>query len=91
MFYIVSKEQEKAAKVSRRLIAIDEVHSNVNLLDEMLISYKKQELPKSELETLQVNDSSSCLGGWLIWVSLVVSGSDWMCKWGQSCLFICKC
>ncbi|XP_067390209.1 ADP-ribosylation factor-binding protein GGA2 [Emydura macquarii macquarii] len=50
---MIKEEQEKAAKVSRRLIAIDEVHSNVNLLDEMLISYKKQELPKCELETLQ--------------------------------------
>uniref|UniRef100_A0A8C8RU51 Golgi associated, gamma adaptin ear containing, ARF binding protein 2 n=1 Tax=Pelusios castaneus TaxID=367368 RepID=A0A8C8RU51_9SAUR len=50
---MIKEEQEEAAKVSRRLNAIDEVHSTVKLLDEMLISYKTQELPKSDLETLQ--------------------------------------
>ncbi|XP_065416428.1 ADP-ribosylation factor-binding protein GGA2 isoform X1 [Chrysemys picta bellii] len=48
-----SKEQEKSAKVSKRLNAIDEVHSSVKLLGEMLTSYKRQEFSKSDLEILQ--------------------------------------
>nr|XP_025041788.1 ADP-ribosylation factor-binding protein GGA2 [Pelodiscus sinensis] len=48
---VVSKEQEKSAQVSKRLDAIGEVHSNVKLLDEMLSSYRRQELPTSDLRS----------------------------------------
>ncbi|XP_038274273.1 probable glutamate--tRNA ligase, mitochondrial isoform X7 [Dermochelys coriacea] len=50
---MIKEEQEKSAKVSKRLNAIDEVHSSVKLLGEMLTSYKRQELPKSDLQILQ--------------------------------------
>uniref|UniRef100_K7FHN2 Golgi associated, gamma adaptin ear containing, ARF binding protein 2 n=1 Tax=Pelodiscus sinensis TaxID=13735 RepID=K7FHN2_PELSI len=52
---VVSKEQEKSAQVSKRLDAIGEVHSNVKLLDEMLSSYRRQELPTSDLQDLQIS------------------------------------
>ncbi|XP_074867061.1 ADP-ribosylation factor-binding protein GGA2 isoform X2 [Carettochelys insculpta] len=50
---MIKEEQEKSAKVSKRLHAIAEVHSNVQLLGEMLTSYKRQELPRSDLQVLQ--------------------------------------
>nr|XP_042708949.1 ADP-ribosylation factor-binding protein GGA2 isoform X4 [Chrysemys picta bellii] len=50
---MIKEEQEKSAKVSKRLNAIDEVHSSVKLLGEMLTSYKRQEFSKSDLEILQ--------------------------------------
>ncbi|XP_050824551.1 ADP-ribosylation factor-binding protein GGA2 isoform X3 [Gopherus flavomarginatus] len=50
---MIKEEQEKSAKVSKRLNAIDEVHSSVKLLGEMLTSYKRQELSKSDLQILQ--------------------------------------
>ncbi|XP_044836449.1 ADP-ribosylation factor-binding protein GGA2 isoform X2 [Mauremys mutica] len=50
---MIKEEQEKSAKVSKRLNAIDEVHSSVKLLGEMLTSYKRQELSTSDLQILQ--------------------------------------
>ncbi|XP_075756063.1 ADP-ribosylation factor-binding protein GGA2 isoform X2 [Pelodiscus sinensis] len=50
---MIKEEQEKSAQVSKRLDAIGEVHSNVKLLDEMLSSYRRQELPTSDLQDLQ--------------------------------------
>uniref|UniRef100_A0A8C0HHN3 Golgi associated, gamma adaptin ear containing, ARF binding protein 2 n=1 Tax=Chelonoidis abingdonii TaxID=106734 RepID=A0A8C0HHN3_CHEAB len=50
---MIKEEQEKSAKVSKRLNAIAEVHSSVKLLGEMLTSYKRQELSKSDLQILQ--------------------------------------
>ncbi|NXC20598.1 GGA1 protein, partial [Corythaeola cristata] len=47
------KEQEKSAKVSRRANAISEVSENVKRMDELLENYKRQELSKSDQETLQ--------------------------------------
>lgn len=50
---MIKEEQEKSAKVSRRVNTISEVSENVKRMDELLESYKRQELPKSDYETLQ--------------------------------------
>ncbi|XP_042720579.1 ADP-ribosylation factor-binding protein GGA2 isoform X3 [Lagopus leucura] len=50
---MIKEEQEKSAKVSRRVNTISEVSENVKRMDELLEGYKKQELPKSDHETLQ--------------------------------------
>uniref|UniRef100_A0A8D0GX05 ADP-ribosylation factor-binding protein GGA2 n=1 Tax=Sphenodon punctatus TaxID=8508 RepID=A0A8D0GX05_SPHPU len=50
---MIKEEQERSARVSKRLNTIQEVQSNVRLLDGMLISYKRQELAQPELERLQ--------------------------------------
>ncbi|NWQ79751.1 GGA2 protein, partial [Columbina picui] len=48
----VREEQEKSAKASRRVNAINEVSENVKRMDELLENYKRQELSKSDQETL---------------------------------------
>uniref|UniRef100_A0A8C2TF17 Golgi associated, gamma adaptin ear containing, ARF binding protein 2 n=1 Tax=Coturnix japonica TaxID=93934 RepID=A0A8C2TF17_COTJA len=50
---MIKEEQEKSAKVSRRENTISEVSENVKRMDELLEGYKRQELPKSDHETLQ--------------------------------------
>lgn len=55
LFNFSSKEQEKSAKASRRANAISEVSENVKRMDELLENYKRQELSKSDQDTLQVN------------------------------------
>ncbi|XP_010288938.1 PREDICTED: ADP-ribosylation factor-binding protein GGA2 [Phaethon lepturus] len=50
---MMKEEQEKSAKVSRRANTISEVSENVKHMDQLLESYKKQELSKSDQETLQ--------------------------------------
>ncbi|POI25156.1 hypothetical protein CIB84_011094, partial [Bambusicola thoracicus] len=50
---MIKEEQEKSAKVSRRVNTISEVSENVKRMDELLEGYKRQELPKSDHETLQ--------------------------------------
>ncbi|NXJ84842.1 GGA2 protein, partial [Trogon melanurus] len=50
---MMQEEQEKSAKVSRRVNTISEVSENVRRMDELLENYKKRELPKSDQETLQ--------------------------------------
>ncbi|XP_031462861.1 ADP-ribosylation factor-binding protein GGA2 [Phasianus colchicus] len=50
---MIKEEQEKSAKVSRRANTISEVSENVKRMDELLEGYKRQELPKSDHETLQ--------------------------------------
>ncbi|NWX07997.1 GGA2 protein, partial [Caloenas nicobarica] len=49
----VREEQEKSAKASRRANAISEVSENVKRMDKLLENYKRQELSKSDQETLQ--------------------------------------
>ncbi|XP_068765260.1 ADP-ribosylation factor-binding protein GGA2 isoform X2 [Struthio camelus] len=50
---MIKEEQEKSAKVSRRVNTISEVSENVKLMDELLDNYKRQELSKSDCDTLQ--------------------------------------
>ncbi|KAM6352518.1 ADP-ribosylation factor-binding protein GGA2 isoform 2-T2 [Alca torda] len=50
---MIKEEQEKSAKVSRRVNTISEVSENVKRMDELLENYKRQELSKSDHETLQ--------------------------------------
>ncbi|KFV54034.1 ADP-ribosylation factor-binding protein GGA2, partial [Tyto alba] len=50
---ILKEEQEKSAKMSRRVNTISEVSENVKRMDELLENYKRQELSKSDQETLQ--------------------------------------
>ncbi|XP_065588744.1 ADP-ribosylation factor-binding protein GGA2 isoform X2 [Cyrtonyx montezumae] len=50
---VVKEEQEKSAKVSRRVNTISEVSENVKRMDELLEDYKRWELPQSDRETLQ--------------------------------------
>ncbi|KAM6055044.1 ADP-ribosylation factor-binding protein GGA2 isoform 2-T2 [Chlamydotis macqueenii] len=50
---MIKEEQEKSAKVSRRVNTISEVSENVTRMDELLENYKRQELSKSDQETLQ--------------------------------------
>nr|XP_010305445.1 PREDICTED: ADP-ribosylation factor-binding protein GGA2 [Balearica regulorum gibbericeps] len=50
---MIKEEQEKSAKVSRRVNAISEVSENVKRMDELLENYKRQELSKCDQETLQ--------------------------------------
>uniref|UniRef100_A0A8C3KCF1 Golgi associated, gamma adaptin ear containing, ARF binding protein 2 n=1 Tax=Calidris pygmaea TaxID=425635 RepID=A0A8C3KCF1_9CHAR len=50
---MIKEEQEKSAKVSRRVNTISEVSENAKRMDELLENYKKQELSKSDHETLQ--------------------------------------
>ncbi|NXU32659.1 GGA2 protein, partial [Thalassarche chlororhynchos] len=50
---MIKEEQEKSAKVSRRVNTISEVSENVKRMDELLENYKIQELSKSDQETLQ--------------------------------------
>ncbi|XP_010000889.1 PREDICTED: ADP-ribosylation factor-binding protein GGA2 [Chaetura pelagica] len=50
---IIREEQEKSAKVSRRVDAISEVSENAKRMDELLENYKRQELSKSDQETLE--------------------------------------
>lgn len=70
MFHFSSKEQEKTAKVSKRVNTISEVSENVKQMDELLENYKRQELAKSDHETLQVNNSIYCMGGSFGWLCL---------------------
>uniref|UniRef100_A0A8B9PDQ3 Golgi associated, gamma adaptin ear containing, ARF binding protein 2 n=1 Tax=Apteryx owenii TaxID=8824 RepID=A0A8B9PDQ3_APTOW len=50
---MIKEEQEKSAKVSRRVNTISEVSENVKLMDELLDNYKRQELSRSDRDTLQ--------------------------------------
>ncbi|XP_062443915.1 ADP-ribosylation factor-binding protein GGA2 [Rhea pennata] len=50
---MIKEEQEKSAKVSRRVNTIREVSEKVKLMDELLDSYKRQELSKSDRDILQ--------------------------------------
>ncbi|XP_072734102.1 ADP-ribosylation factor-binding protein GGA2 [Ciconia boyciana] len=50
---MIKEEQEKSAKASRRVSTISEVSENVKHMDELLENYKRQELSKSDQETLQ--------------------------------------
>ncbi|NXJ12198.1 GGA2 protein, partial [Odontophorus gujanensis] len=50
---VIKEEQEKSAKVSRRVNTISEVSENVKRMDELLEDYKRRELPQSDRETLQ--------------------------------------
>ncbi|KAM6299386.1 ADP-ribosylation factor-binding protein GGA2 [Aegotheles albertisi] len=50
---IIKEEQEKSAKASRRVNTISEVSKNVKCMDELLETHKRQELSKSDQETLQ--------------------------------------
>ncbi|KFV47123.1 ADP-ribosylation factor-binding protein GGA2, partial [Gavia stellata] len=50
---MIKEEQEKSAKVSRRVNTISEVSENVKCMDELLENYKRQELSKSDQDTLQ--------------------------------------
>ncbi|OXB81851.1 UNVERIFIED_CONTAM: hypothetical protein H355_015048 [Colinus virginianus] len=50
---VIKEEQEKSAKVSRRVNTITEVSENVKRMDELLEDYKRRELPQSDRETLQ--------------------------------------
>ncbi|KFP63715.1 ADP-ribosylation factor-binding protein GGA2, partial [Cariama cristata] len=50
---MMKEEQEKSAKVSRRVNTIGEVSENVKRMDELLENYKREELSKSDQETLQ--------------------------------------
>ncbi|KFZ55567.1 ADP-ribosylation factor-binding protein GGA2, partial [Antrostomus carolinensis] len=50
---MIKEEQEKSARVSRRVSTISEVSENVKRMDELLENYKRQELSKSDQETLQ--------------------------------------
>ncbi|NXK06163.1 GGA2 protein, partial [Herpetotheres cachinnans] len=50
---MIKEEQEKSAKVSRRVSTISEVSENIKHMDELLENYKRQELSKSDQETLQ--------------------------------------
>ncbi|XP_072204965.1 ADP-ribosylation factor-binding protein GGA2 isoform X2 [Excalfactoria chinensis] len=50
---MIKEEQEKSAKVSRRVNTISEVSENVKRMDELLEGYKRQELSKPDHETLQ--------------------------------------
>ncbi|NXS66070.1 GGA2 protein, partial [Pandion haliaetus] len=50
---MIKEEQEKSAKVSRRVNTISEVSENVKHMDELLENYKRQELSKSDQESLQ--------------------------------------
>ncbi|GAB0196422.1 ADP-ribosylation factor-binding protein GGA2 [Grus japonensis] len=50
---MIKEEQEKSAKVSRRMNTITEVSENVKCMDELLENYKRQELSKCDQETLQ--------------------------------------
>ncbi|NXL29708.1 GGA2 protein, partial [Glaucidium brasilianum] len=50
---MIKEEQEKSAKVSRRVNTISEVSENVKCMDELLENYKRQELSKPDQETLQ--------------------------------------
>ncbi|KAI6076641.1 ADP-ribosylation factor-binding protein GGA2 [Aix galericulata] len=50
---MIKEEQEKTAKVSKRVNTISEVSENVKQMDELLENYKRQELAKSDHETLQ--------------------------------------
>ncbi|NXA38409.1 GGA2 protein, partial [Eudromia elegans] len=50
---MIKEEQEKSAKVSRRVNTISEVSENVKLMGELLDSYKRQELSQSDRDTLQ--------------------------------------
>ncbi|XP_064376061.1 ADP-ribosylation factor-binding protein GGA2 isoform X2 [Dromaius novaehollandiae] len=56
---MIKEEQEKSAKVSRRANTISEVSENVKLMNELLDNYKRQELSKSDRDTLQ-NLSERC-------------------------------
>ncbi|XP_028914528.1 ADP-ribosylation factor-binding protein GGA2 [Ornithorhynchus anatinus] len=50
---MIKEDQEKCEKVSRRASAIDEVHSTVNQLKEMLSSYRRQDLTQPNQEILR--------------------------------------
>ncbi|XP_010150663.1 PREDICTED: ADP-ribosylation factor-binding protein GGA2, partial [Eurypyga helias] len=50
---MIKEEQEKSAKVSRRVATISEVSGNIKQMDELLGDCKRQELSQSDQETLQ--------------------------------------
>uniref|UniRef100_A0A672VA51 Golgi associated, gamma adaptin ear containing, ARF binding protein 2 n=1 Tax=Strigops habroptila TaxID=2489341 RepID=A0A672VA51_STRHB len=50
---MIKEEQEKSAQVSRRVTTISEVSENVKHMEELLKNYKRQELSRSDQETLQ--------------------------------------
>ncbi|NXB95883.1 GGA2 protein, partial [Vidua chalybeata] len=50
---VIKEEQEKSAQVARRVNAIREVSENVKRMDELLESYRRQELSPADQETLQ--------------------------------------
>ncbi|XP_053813671.1 ADP-ribosylation factor-binding protein GGA2 [Vidua chalybeata] len=50
---VIKEEQEKSAQVARRVNAIREVSENVKHMDELLESYRRQELSPADQETLQ--------------------------------------
>ncbi|KFP73580.1 ADP-ribosylation factor-binding protein GGA2, partial [Acanthisitta chloris] len=50
---VIKEEQEKSAQVSRRVNALSEVSENVKRMDELLESYRRQELSPADQEALQ--------------------------------------
>ncbi|XP_010016302.1 PREDICTED: ADP-ribosylation factor-binding protein GGA2 [Nestor notabilis] len=50
---MIKEEQEKSAQVSRRANTISEVSENVKHMEELLENYRRQELSRSDRETLQ--------------------------------------
>ncbi|XP_068063475.1 ADP-ribosylation factor-binding protein GGA2 [Anomalospiza imberbis] len=50
---VIKEEQEKSARVSRRVKTISEVSENVKRMDELLESYRRHELSPADQETLQ--------------------------------------
>ncbi|NXY02652.1 GGA2 protein, partial [Pteruthius melanotis] len=50
---VIKEEQEKSAQVSRRVNTISEVSENVKRMDELLESYRRQEISTADQETLQ--------------------------------------
>uniref|UniRef100_A0A8B9FIF4 Golgi associated, gamma adaptin ear containing, ARF binding protein 2 n=1 Tax=Amazona collaria TaxID=241587 RepID=A0A8B9FIF4_9PSIT len=50
---MIKEEQEKSAQVSRRVKTISEVSESIKHMDELLENYKRQELSRSDQETLQ--------------------------------------
>ncbi|KFO85091.1 ADP-ribosylation factor-binding protein GGA2, partial [Buceros rhinoceros silvestris] len=50
---MIKEEQEKSAKVSRRVDTIREVLENVKRMDELLENYRRQELSTADQESLQ--------------------------------------
>lgn len=74
--------------MSRRVNAISEVSENVKRMDELLESYKRQELPKSDYETLQVG-VLFFLDERFFWLWLEGPGTMGF-NWQQAVLHFCK-
>ncbi|XP_025064003.1 ADP-ribosylation factor-binding protein GGA2 isoform X2 [Alligator sinensis] len=50
---MIKEEQEKSAKVSKRLNTLDDVRKSVQLLEELLVRYRRRELSAPDLGRLQ--------------------------------------